>query len=170
MSYQKYYHTVYEVFYFCAEHMLSIQSPFSFFVLIPSRTFKSISIGCTDDGFNSIWTFQMCSEVILFTYMFVCVCVSVKVFRRFHMCSEISVSNLFSPHFFGSLCLSRLLAIMQNSKQKFSPAEIEMKLQAIYSNVHINDSNCNDTVNLMNCTADLDCSFFHRRSFFFPKR
>lgn len=113
---------------------------------------------------------SMYYEVILFTYMFVCVCVRVKVFRRFHMCSEISVSNLFSPHFVSSLCLSRLLAIMQNSKQKFSPAEIEMKLQAIYSNVHINDSNCNDTVNLMNCTVDLDCSFFHRRSFFFPKR
>lgn len=27
--------------------------------------------------------------------------------------------------------------------------------------MHINDSNCKDTVNLMNCSADLDCSSLH---------
>lgn len=81
VSYQKYYHTVYEVFYFCAEHMLSIQSLLSFFVLIPSRTFKSISIGCTDDGFNSILTFQMCSEYVLrsnIVHVYVCLCLCAR--------------------------------------------------------------------------------------------
>lgn len=96
VSYHKYYHTVYEVFYFCAEHMPSIQSPFSFFVgtryqsseitFVQSKAFPS------DAPTMDLIRFELfkCApsmhyEVILFTYMFVCVCVRVKMFRRFHM-------------------------------------------------------------------------------------